>query len=207
MKQQSIRPGRWLYWLGGVMIVVGIALAVVGILGFVGGIAEMRDRLQRVVVPGTGTLTLDEPGTYTIYHEHQSAVGGRTYSNPPILSGLTCTVTSKESGGPASLSEVTMSKTYTLGSRAGIAVWQFDVEKAGEYQLSATYAPGATGPPVVLAVGRRLFGWIAKKILGLIAGLVALFLLGGGALAIILVTYLKRRSARKRLAQGQAGGV
>jgi len=201
---QPIRPGTWLYWLAGVMAAAAVALLVVGIVGFAGKITGIGKGLQQVVAPGTAALTLDKPGTYTIYHEHQSAVGGRTYSNPQGLSDLTVTVVSKATGQSANLRGASMSETYTFGSRQGVAVWQFDIDAAGEYDLSAVYAAEAGGPEVVLAVGPPVLGGIKGMILGLGGGICGFVVLGAGALAIFIVTILKRGSAKRRLGQPPA---
>jgi len=44
-------------------------------------LTAVDERLIRVVVPGSAVLTLDKPGSYTIYHEKKSTVDGRYYAS------------------------------------------------------------------------------------------------------------------------------
>src|SRR5262249_43393791 len=55
---------------------------------------EAVDRMIRVVVPGDAELKLEEPGTYTIFHEYHSLVDGRIYTVEGV-SGLTIDVLSR----------------------------------------------------------------------------------------------------------------
>ncbi|MGH6915851.1 MAG: hypothetical protein ACREH3_19345, partial [Geminicoccales bacterium] len=78
-------PGRQWYVFAAAIFVVGIALSVRYLFTSVG---ELGDELPQIVVPGAAELSLQEPGTYTIFHEHESIVDGRYYSTRENLSGL-----------------------------------------------------------------------------------------------------------------------
>ena len=88
MGEQPIRPGTWLYGVATILAVAGVAVVVVGVVFLVGRVTGIGSDFQRVVVPGSGTITLGEPGKYTIYHEYMSTLGGRVYSSPQGLAGL-----------------------------------------------------------------------------------------------------------------------
>lgn len=65
------------YFLAPIPVILGLAIA--GWLVWT-EIAALQNALIRMVVPGTSVLTLDEPGTYTIFHEADSVVDGKLYS-------------------------------------------------------------------------------------------------------------------------------
>ncbi len=178
-------------------LLLPVIVLVLGVAGFAvllyGGISGIEEKLTRVVVPGEETITLTEAGTYTVFHEHQSVVDGKTYSNPPTLEGLTVTLTSEDSGVAIPLSSATASSNYDLGSKSGVGVGQFEISAPGQYVLSASYAPGQDGPEVVLTLVPGFMGGLAGTIFGAFASC-----FGSLALAVILtiVILVKRfRSA------------
>ena len=65
------------YFLGAICLLAGLSLA--GWLMW-SEIAALQNVMIRVVMPGSVVVTLDEPGTYTIYHEADSVVDGKLYS-------------------------------------------------------------------------------------------------------------------------------
>src|SRR5258708_13634609 len=82
------------YFLAPIPVIIGLAIA--GWLVW-SAIAVLQNALTRMVVPGTTVLTLEESGTYTIYHEADSVVDGKLYSAPNI-GGLNITVTAEATG-------------------------------------------------------------------------------------------------------------
>lgn len=175
------------YWLAPIPVVLGLALA--GWLVW-SEIAALQNALVRFVVPGTSVLTLDEPGTYTIYHEADSVVDGKLYSAPNIA-GLSVSVTAEDSGQPIAVAAPGVSSTYSINGRRGKSVLAFTITTPGRYRLSAQYANGAGEPQTVLAVGRGFFG----RLLGTIAGVLAATSAGFAAsLVLVLTTYFRRRN-------------
>jgi hypothetical protein len=86
--------------------------------------------------------------------------------------------------------------TYSFGARKGVSVLQFNIDQPGIYEFSASYPRGQEGPEVVLAMGRGFM----KKLMGTIFGGLALFFGSGAiAVAITVVTLLKRQKAKKQL--------
>ncbi len=88
-----------------------------------------------------------------------------------------------------------MSYTYSLGSRAGEALFEFTADQPGPYELTAT-APGLSpGQQFVLAVGPQRFGSTFLRIFGGICG-TAIFALGGIAVLIVaVVRHFRSRAA------------
>jgi hypothetical protein len=177
--------GRAGYVLAAICLLAGLAVA--GWLGW-SAFAALQNALTRVVVPGTSTLTLDQPGNYTIFHEAESVVDGKLYSVQTI-SGLRVTMTS-EDGTPIDVVVPGMSSSYAIGGHSGQSVLSFDIAAPGRYRLTAAYADGRTEPKTVLAVAHAFFGRLILAIFGAIGSVFAGF---AAALAFGLTTYFRRR--------------
>ncbi|HUP20276.1 MAG TPA: hypothetical protein VM778_10030, partial [Gemmatimonadota bacterium] len=90
---------------------------------------------------------------------------------------------------------------YDLRGRTGRAVLTFEVDRPGEYRLSADY-PSGSGSETVLAVGGGIGTRIAMTVVGAIAIAGGAFLL---ALGIGIITFVRRRRARRRAAPPAIG--
>lgn len=194
MTPQTIRPSRWYYLLS--LLAVGLGLSLFFFIMYT-GLSAIPDKLTQLEAPGLAEMTFQEPGQYTIFYEHKSVVGGRVYDTGENLSGLWCTVVSKETSAPVPLAQPSVSASYTVGNRAGTAVLEFNIERPGVYQVSADYPDRSDGQRVVLAVGQGVVGRITATVVG---GLAAMFGSIGLAIAIAVVTFVKRRKAKKALA-------
>lgn len=157
----------------------------------------------QVVVPGSSDITLSQPGKYTVFYEYQTMVGNRIYSTGEDIPGIQVNLVSKESGDEIPLSSASVNRTYTVGSRSGIGLFDFAIDQPGTYELSASY-PAVQGqqqsPEIVLAVihssaVEKLFGTIMGTVAGALAIVFIPFVAG---VAIIIITFIKRRKARAR---------
>jgi len=193
MTGQDTGPSRWYYGLAALVFVAGWVLFGLFLFKNLGGLSS---KLQQVVVPGRAELNLGRPGAYTIYYEYESVVGARVYSTGRRLSGLECAVRSKATGENVPVSPTTVSSNYSLGGRSGIGAFDFKVDRPGAYELSASYPEGREGPEVVLAVGQGFVTGIVTTVFG---GLAIVFGSMGAAVAIALITLLKRVRARREL--------
>jgi hypothetical protein len=90
-----------------------------------------------------------------------------------------------------------MSSTYEFGGRSGRSIFDFRIDQPGVYALSAGYPQGQPGPEVVLAVGKDFTTGLFTTILGALA---LVFGSMGIAVAITLITLLKRSKNKKLLA-------
>jgi hypothetical protein len=187
-------PGRGWYVLAGVLVIAAIAASAVFVVYRVSGLGS---RLLQVVVPGQAELSLDEPGSYTIFHEYNSVVDGRVYSSAS-LSGLRVRVTSPE-GRAVKLTSPTTTSRYSFSGREGIAVFTFDVAKPGLYRVAASYENGRAEPRTVLTVGG---GFVGGVIVTVLVTLLIAFAGIGAAIAVAVVVYLARRRARLASASG-----
>jgi hypothetical protein len=187
-------PSRWHYVIGIAVLVVGFA--VFGVFLFT-RITSLAPDIQ-VVVPGTHEIYLGDSGKYTVFYEYRSVVDDRIYSTGESLSGLGVTLKSKRDSREVAMSTPSGTTTYEIGGRAGVSVLKFEVEEQGTYILSADYVGGASGPDVVLAIGKfNILGTILIA-LGIFFGTLSV----GGF--IILRTFLKRRKASRQMAGGSA---
>jgi hypothetical protein len=159
----------------------------------------------QVVVPGSSDITLSQPGKYTVFYEYQAMVGNRIYSTGEDIPGIQVNLVSKESGDEIPLSSAFVNRTYTIGSRSGIGLFDFAIDQPGAYELSALY-PAVQGqqqeqsPEIVLAVihssaVEKLFGSIMGTVVGALAIVFIPFVAG---VAIIIITFIKRRKASAR---------
>jgi hypothetical protein len=174
------------YFLGAICLLAGLSLA--GWLVW-SEIAALQNVMIRVVMPGSVVVTLDEPGTYTIYHEADSVVDGKLYSAPNIA-GLSVTVTGDGTGEQIPVAVPGMSSSYSIGGHSGKSVLAFDIAKPGRYLLSGQYANGRSEPQTVLAISPGFLGRLLGTIFGAIGAVGLGFVM---ALVLVLTTYFRRR--------------
>jgi hypothetical protein len=176
-----------------------VLAAIIGIGGFVAGgfhlfsgLSGVEDRLMQVVMPGSATLKLGQPGTYTIYHERQSVVDGRVYAGTSV-GGLRVAMRGPD-GKEVPLAQSSGGMTYKFGSREGRSIFSFTATTPGEYRITGVLPEGRTEPKVVLAVESGLLGGMFQMIGGAI-GLV----FGGLAIAglIVVLTLWQRQKAKR----------
>ncbi len=189
-------PGRKWYWLAGAIAIVGVGAFAYFLFSRIGG---MGADLTQMLAPGKAEIVLAEPGTYMIFHEHESVFQERHYSSAAVVSGLRVRVVSVDSGTPLKVVAVDMDANYTLEGRSGVAILEFEIVRPGPYRISAAYADGRQKPQVVLAIGHDFLGDLLVTVFG---GLAIMFASLGGAGAIIAVTAIKRDKAIRRSKRG-----
>jgi hypothetical protein len=173
------------YVLAALCLLTGIVIA--GWFAWT-GIGELEAAMTRFLVPSNIDLTLDEPGTYMIFHESESVIDGKLYSAPNI-GGLRITVTD-DVGTAIPVATPGFNARYSIGGHTGHAVLTFSIAAPGHYRLSATYPAGQTEPKTVLAVGRGFVAALLRTIFGALGSAFAGF---AAALALALTTYFRRR--------------
>jgi hypothetical protein len=151
----------------------------------------MNDALIQVVVPGETEMTLDKPGTYTIFHEERSVVGDRVYVSDTI-SGLQVAVRSAATGEALPLAPTTLSETYSFGSRSGKSIMAFDITRPGVYRLAAAYEDGRSQPQTILAIGH---GFLADLLTTVFVSLALVFGCIAAAVVIVVMVWRKRSQA------------
>lgn len=183
------KPNRIHYLIGAIIILVGMVLAVRSIYKNIAGISNS---LTRVVVPGQAEIELEEAGKYTIFHEYKTTIDGSVYWSKQDLSGLRCRLLSKATGEEIPLRLPAGETKYTLGSRAGVSVYTFRIDRPGTYVLTASYPREDVETPTALAIGRGFLG----RLLGTVAWTLLVVLLSFGlGIAIIVVTFVRRSRA------------
>lgn len=194
MMPQVIRPSRWYYLLSLFILGAGTALFLVLLFKGIGGIT---DKLVQMEAPGTAEMNFSEPGKYTIFYEHQSVLDGKVYNTGENLSGLWLNVVSKETAAPVQLVRPSVNASYTVGNRSGVSILEFNIDRPGVYQVSATYSgKREVEQQVVLAIGQGVAGRIVGTVLGGLAVMFGSLLL---AIAMAVWTFVKRRRAKKAL--------
>lgn len=192
-------PGRYWYAVAVLLVVSGGVAS--GLLMW-SRLANLDAGLTRFVVPGSALIELPEAGAYTIFHESRSVIEGRIYVTENVA-GLRVGVRSDETGEPVSLTRPSGSSSYSFGGYTGESVLSFELAKPGRYRLSASYPDGRGEPQTVLAVSHGFISRLLTTIFGVIAIGFASF---GAAVAIGVVTFLKRRRAMHDAA-GDGGRV
>jgi hypothetical protein len=179
---RRVRPGRIWYLLTLAIFAAGVVWLVYGIVSLVGTI----DGLQRVTLPGGGTVSLAHSGGYTIYYEGPGAQNG---SIPSVHVNV---APASPGAAVASLSQYGSVVTYNVGSRQGRAVLSLRVSSPGRFKVTATGAPPAGAD---LAIG----GSIGKGIVGALLPGIPLIVLGVlAAIVLLIARIIATRSAQRR---------
>lgn len=210
MEGQRIKPSGWFYVLGLAVFVFGCAAAfalfAAGMAGTAASAVDV-DRvindLDRVIVPGSAELALDEAGAYLVFYEYHSVVDGVPYNSSRSRPQLNCELRDQASGKEVALYDAWMfDNTYNLPDRSGTLLMRFDANRPGVYLLSCRYAGGQDTPKAVLAIGTDLLPGAIGLATSLLAGLLGpvLSICGGALLAgliVIVVAVLRHQSARR----------
>jgi hypothetical protein len=109
------------------------------------GISDIGASLVRITVPGSGELTLDKPGNYTIYHEREGITDGHV-SAVESLAGMTVTVTDEASGAKLAVKTPSFTSSYTINGHGGVSVLAFGAPQPGRYRPTGAYDNGKTDP-------------------------------------------------------------
>jgi len=175
--------------------VIGIAVLIVGLVLFaiLSGTPEKAVPPEiQIIVPGGRELYLPEAGKYTIFYEYLSIIDGKTYSTGETLLPMLAGLESQQYYASFEVTKPSRIRKYKVGGRAGVSVFEFEIESSGNYALFTKYAGDVSGPDVVFAIGKlRTLGTTP-------AGLGALFgtvIIGG---FIIVRTFSRRRKTRKQ---------
>ncbi len=175
--------------------VVALAILLAGAGGalWIGmlAVAHSTAGFDRVVVPGSAVLTLDERGAHTIYHERRSTVDGRVYTAAGI-EGLRVELTSEPGGRVVRLAPPRKPYQYSIDGNEGVAAFSFDIAEPGRYRLVAAYHEGQAGGPTVLAFEHRFMDRMLSLIFEAFAVGAAGVLI---ATVIAAVTYAQRRQS------------
>lgn len=180
-------PKAGFWWALGIFIVTAI-VGVVMIIISIGTIANAIGDFRRIDVPGTSALQLDT-GEYWVF------AGTPGSSSASAL--LVDVVVTAPDGSTVRLSSDF--NTYNADSNGTnyTSLGKFKVDRAGTYEFETDGPSSAT-----LRVGKLPIG----KFVGLLVGGIAIGALGFLiALVLLIVTFVRRSSAKKRLAAAYPG--
>jgi hypothetical protein len=191
MNNEGIQPGIWYYGLA-------LLIAITGFAAFVGsiysGISHVESSLPQMLAPGEEDFNLSEPGEYTVFYEDKSYFRGKLYSTNELISGLAVNVRERATGIDLATYPAKSYITYSLGGRSGRSAMAFRVDRAGVYQVIASYEE-SNGPEVVLAIGRGMIEGLFSSVL---TSLAVLFGSIAIAVAVAFITYTRRKKALDR---------
>ncbi|OGC41233.1 hypothetical protein A2Y85_02170 [candidate division WOR-3 bacterium RBG_13_43_14] len=192
------KPGRIWYLVAAIVAVSGIILFVVLLFS---GLKNMNKGMTQMVMPGNHDITLEKDGKYTVFYEHRSVIDNQVFVTSENLSGFQVFVVDKQNQKPVAVIPTTVSSNYTMGGRAGFAIFEFEIAHPGRYEISGWYAAQEPGPRIVLAVGQGFVGRLVGTILFSIAILMLSIVI---AIAVTVFTLIKRYQAGKSTLQSQS---
>jgi hypothetical protein len=170
----EVRPSGWWFVVAGGLALAGIVGAVVL---WVTGVVRMTDKIDeftRIDVPGTGEVSIDDPGGYSIYHEYLGAADDSFQSMPSV------TVTDP-SGNEVDLRAYSSSVTYDFSGHEGEGVYSFDADQSGTYQVETTGDSTSTiavGPGIGRGLVSYIVGGFVVGAIGVIGGIVVAVMIG-----------------------------
>lgn len=203
METKQIKPSGWWYVVAlAVLLFACVAAAALFPLGIAGtvnsaiGVDRLINSFDRVTMPGSAELTLDETGSYVVFAE--------PFDLSSRLPQLNCELKEKASGREVPLFDAWLQQgpTYQTMDRAGTLLMRFDVDSPSTYVLTCQYAGGGDTPKVVLAVGTNFWSSVVDVVAVTLASLFLPVLLcfGAGILALVIlvvVAVMRHQSARR----------
>ncbi len=176
---QRSGPGAAGYWVGGILMVLGVALAVVMMV--VGAHRVGQFFRFPTEVDSSGQVTLSEPGDYVVFvidqAPSQSDQFGSSTVSPPV--------SVRSPSGDLVATTKSASQFSFGGNRVATSVATFHADRAGDYTVSGS----PLGPAESLGVARRAKVEPQQLALGFF-GAAILFLTG---VVVLIVTAVRRR--------------
>ncbi len=180
----------------GVLCMIGAVVSVaVGVMGFV-------DDLKPVTIveaPGGTEFQVDEPGTYTLWHDYSNWHDGSFHHyDRQLPPGFTFTLTHLDSGRIAPFTPLGSSTTQTMnaGQRESVGLGTFQAADSGPHKLEASN-PASDQRFVSLTQGSFMssFGSFGASF-----GIAAL--LGIVGIALLIAGFIGVLAGRKRQSAG-----
>lgn len=173
-------------------IVAGVALVVSGIRSYI----DKVEGFERLPVPGSEEVRLDEEGGYSVYFERPGL------EDEDALPAISVSVTAPD-GSTLDLDPYDTDVSYAVSGHDGRGLFTFRAPEAGAYEVRADGFGGE------LAVGRGIGARFAGAVVAGVATLLLAPLLAG---VVALVTFLRRSRAKRAAAaawpqQPQWGGA
>ena len=201
--KSRIRPRAWAFALAAIPALLGIAAAVVLVIGAIDAGTRTIDRftapLTHFTAPGSATVKLRAGEAQTIYTPDAGSRG----AGPPNSGALSCAV--RGPGGRSAALSANENVTLHQGDTRYRSLYDFTAPAAGTTRVRCRPALRADGR-LELAIGPRFeVSEVLGIVLRVIGALAALFLgFGLGAGVGALVGVLRERS--KRSLQAEAAG-
>lgn len=183
--------GRIPLRLAAIFGVIGLALAITGIVLIVNSPLSKTGDFPRVAINEQTSVRLERTGGYVIYFETPS--GGSHSANIQVQ-------VLDPSGDPVGLKRYGNTLTYDVDGRHAEAAFTFRASESGRYEVnsSSSDAPGGAQLSFGESVANGIVGGVLTFIPGLLLVIVAV---------ILLIVGLVRRSRHKReLASAYRGG-
>lgn len=145
----STRQGPSVAWyvIGGLVIAAAIAAGIGVIVDAVTDDDFAATPIHgRVDIPGEGTVSLPEPGGYTLYWEPEPQPFDAGDISVPLLDLF---VQEADTGNPLPTHDYDGRFTYSTDGRAGLALRTFRSDDGGDVLVTAVGPPGLTGAVAV----------------------------------------------------------
>lgn len=179
------------YWIGGAVIVVGLAVAAVWFVATIVGVVNAPNEYQRVEVPGRESMVL-EKGTWVVYVETYASTYDPFVEPDVAVYG--------PDGKRIRLHDQSSTQTYTSGGRRGESIAEFRAPVDGLYTVEAQGEPTGfgRGAGYWLAIGRPVFdfGSIGAVFAAMVLGLMATI----AGVMVIVITAVRRGRAKRAAA-------
>jgi len=184
-----LTPSAWWYVAAAAIALAGMVAGVWMMVEGVGRVLEAVEDFDRTDVPGTLTVTIEDAGGYSIYHEFPGASdsGSRSLVPEPDLS-----ITNPD-GDDVQLRPYTSLVTYAWGTIEGRGLYTFRADEPGTYELTADGDEGTR-----IAVGRGMGDIGQEALVGLFSGVAGGLLVGGLSIAVASILAVGVGVARSR---------
>jgi len=209
MKNKKQIPGRWLYGVAFIAILVGTLISAwicvgSGIGMYPAMIADAyRGDQYHLSVPGSKDVNLTRTGAYGIYYEYNLTSSTADYPRTPPA--IECSLKSKSTAEETeAVADYVETNTYWSKDRErrGVLIMSITVNESDTYTFACHYQDGSKDPEIVVALGPNYFweflrvgGKISLSMFGAMTAFCGSILIG---LIIVVVVAIKRRGSQPR---------
>jgi hypothetical protein len=184
-------PSWWYLALAPLFLAVGIGALTWSIVHFVKAVANEPSRFD---APGEFQTTFDKPGKYAIFQQHPTNAAP-AFDGSPEKPYPVCEVTSADGERQIKVKYASGSVTQGINERVYTPIYEFDIERPGQYRIITRRGNEADQTKFILGVGPQLniAGPIASMFIG------PAVCCGSTVLAVVLViVFLVMRSSARR---------